>query len=167
MGPGILSRSGSRAAAPRAAGFTLIELVVVVAVLSVLAVGAGLVASRSGAAADAGDLNRFRGQFETARARAIQGRQALGFEITARGFQSTRRTAEGWEPGAREQRWRGRVVFLQRSARRLPDAPDIVILPDGRTSAFSLSFSGGSQRGLRCTSDGYSGLICAGDRDRR
>lgn len=158
---GRARRPAARGAAPEhSAGFTLIELVIVVAVLSVLAVGAGLVASRSGRAAEQSDLQRFRQQFETVRARAIQGRQALGIKITAKGFRGAHQAEQGWVMSQQENRWRGRAVLQSDGPRQDTDAPDIILLSNGRSSAFTLSFFTSGARRARCVSDGFSGLTC-------
>lgn len=146
----------------RTAGFTLIELVVVVAMLSVLAVGAGLVASRGGNSAMASDMQRFQRQAETMRARAVQGRQVLGLFVTDRGFQAAVDTVKGWEKHQTETRWRGRVAIEARAPRRVPNSPQILFLPDGRVSAFTLSFSKSSGRRSVCRSDGFAGVSCDG-----
>ncbi|MGJ8628462.1 MAG: GspH/FimT family pseudopilin [Sulfitobacter sp.] len=144
------------------AGFTLIELVVVVAVVSVLAVGAGLVASRGGASAMASDLKRFQRQSKTMRDRAVQGRQVLGLYVTDRGFQSAVETADGWQEHQNETRWRGRVVLQLKTPRRVPNNPHIRFLPDGRVSEFTLSFASGGGRRSECQSDGFAGISCDG-----
>lgn len=144
------------------AGFTLIELVVVVAVLSVLAVGAGLVASRGGTSAMASDLQRFKTQVDTMRARAIQGRQVLGLYVTDRGFQVAVETADGWEEHHTETRWRGRAVLKLQTPRHVPNSPHIRFLPDGRVSAFTLSFTSGGGRRSDCRSDGFAEVLCDG-----
>jgi len=143
----------------RAAGFTLIELVVVVAVLSVLAVGAGLVASRGGTSATSSDLQRFQKHIETARARAMQGRQVQGLFVTDRGFQMSVETDDGWDKSHRETRWRGRVTLQMKTPRKDPNIPHILILPDGRVSAFTLLFAGNGYRSA-CQSDGFTGVTC-------
>lgn len=144
------------------AGFTLIELVVVVAVVSVLAVGAGLVASRGGTSAMASDLKRFQTKTEAMRARAVQGRQVLGLYVTDRGFQVAVETADGWEEHQTETRWRGRAVLQLQTPRQVPNSPHIRFLPDGRVSAFTLSFASSGGRRSECRSDGFAGVSCDG-----
>jgi len=142
--------------AGRCAGFSLIELVVVVAIVAVLATGASLVAARSGDATALSDQQRFLRGLERTRARAIQGRQTLGITLGRRGLQIATRTAEGWQVSDRAVRWRDRVTVLRRADRAGPGAPDIVILPNGQVSEFAVSFGRGTGGG-RATCRGTAG----------
>ena len=63
----------------------------------------------------------------------------------------------GQEDG-QEVRWRGRVGFAPQEPPGSGDAPEIVFLSNGRTSAFSIRF--GSGAGQLCRSDGWTGLTC-------
>ncbi|WP_299297320.1 prepilin-type N-terminal cleavage/methylation domain-containing protein [uncultured Tateyamaria sp.] len=139
-------RSGS-------AGFSLIELVVVVAIVAVLATGASLVAARSGDATALSDQQRFVRGLERTRARAIQGRQTLGIALGRGGLQIATRTQDGWQVSDRAVRWRNRVTVLRRADRTGPEAPDIVILPNGQVSEFTVSF-GRNERSGRTTCRG-------------
>lgn len=161
MGSELTShRTGSGLVEDRTSGFTLIELMVVVAVLSVLAVGAGLVASRGGKSAATTDLQRFERHIQTARARALQGRQVRGLFVTTRGFQPTVETVDGWDKSQREIRWRGGVTLQLGAHRQGPKTPHIVLLPDGRVSPFTLSFAPDGSRRIVCRSDGSAGVSC-------
>lgn len=161
MGSKLASHpTGSDLIEDRTSGFTLIELMVVVAVLSVLAVGAGLVASRGGKSAATTDLQRFERHIQIARARAMQGRQVQGLFVTARGFQPTVETNDGWDKKQIETRWRGDVVLQLATPRRGPNSPHILLLPDGRVSPFSLSFAPKDGRRIVCRSDGNTRMSC-------
>lgn len=138
------------------AGFTLIELLVAVAVLAVLAVGASLAATRGTGGAD--DAQRFAQSYASARQLAVQGQERRGLAITPRGSRSTRYAEETWQDTAPEIRWRGRVAFAPQGARQPATLPEIVFLPNGRTSAFTIRFGGTG--GQVCTSDGWTGLTC-------
>ncbi|MCJ7874790.1 prepilin-type N-terminal cleavage/methylation domain-containing protein [Phaeobacter sp. J2-8] len=148
------------AGSARSAGFTLIELMVVVAVLSVLAVGVGFFVSRSDRTAQESDVLRFQRQVESARARALQGRQKQGLFVTARGFRSTVETVDGWAKPQHEIRWRGVVTLRLQTPRQGPNSPHIVMLPDGRITAFSLSFAPETNTRVICRSDGVAGMSC-------
>lgn len=144
------------------AGFSLIELMVVVAVLAVLAVGASLSAGRTGGGQS--DMQRFSQQFQLARALAIQGRQARGMRVTPKGFSLTTLEDDGWAELGQQRRWK-ETVSLQIPLRASGGAaslraPNIVVLPNGTATAFSIRFDVGASASTRCTQDGETGLIC-------
>lgn len=143
------------------AGFTLIELMICVAIISVLAVGATLSLGRVGSAADT-DLDRFRRLHDTARDLAIREQSRRGLDLDAQGLRIAQLGPEGWQRGDRGIAWRGQVNLSRPVAAEpsLPGTPDIVFLGNGRSSAFTLTFTirGGPVR--RCRSDGWRGLTC-------
>lgn len=140
------------------AGFSLLELMVSVAVLAVLAVGVGMSTGAVVPGAER-DAQRFQRTFEQIWALAILARQEQGLEITPRGLSLSRRTAEGWEEARRLYDWRGQTRLVSSSPVPV-GAPRIRLRSDGGTSAFAVSFSGGGET-FRCASDGWSGLTCA------
>ena len=137
------------------AGFSLIELLVAVAVLSVLTVGAVLATGRGGP--DQGsDMARFEVLFDRARALAIEGRQARGLVITPDGVQMAQPGAGDWQVSRTVLPWQNRVAFLAPGARTGLNQPDIRLLPNGRSTVFSIEFD----RTGRCESDGWTGVSC-------
>ncbi|WP_204115944.1 prepilin-type N-terminal cleavage/methylation domain-containing protein [Shimia biformata] len=145
------------------AGFTLIEALIVTAVLSVLAVGLVLGLGRHGPGSS--DQARFARAFGTAQALAVQGRETRGIFVTDRGMGQAVLTAEGWLELGRGTRWRGRVSLSAVRSPGLSDAPEVILLPTGEASVFSVSFAdAGGTAGAdgRCESDGWSGLTCVG-----
>ena len=138
------------------AGFSLIELLVVIAVLSVLAVGASLAATRAPGRTD--DADRFARIFAQLRQLSVQGQQWRGLNIRPRGHQMAGRSDGQWLDSGRETRWRGQVTFATDGPIAGDNSPEIVFLPNGRTSAFSIRFGAGA--GTLCQSDGWTGLIC-------
>lgn len=142
------------------AGFSLIELLVVIAVLSVLAVGAALATGRGGPqTAQSSDMARFETAFATQAALAVQGREARGLAVQGAGLRGLRPDpGGGWTAAGPERPWRGRVAFLREAAEAfVPGGPDIRFLPNGRSSAFSISFAADG----RCESNGWTGLTCS------
>lgn len=136
-----------------------------VAVLSVLAVGVGLSATRSGPSGGQADAQRFERYMQTARAQAIQGRQTLGLFMTGTGYIPAVRSAKGWEKRTQATRWRAPATLQLKTPRRGPNDPDIVLLPNGQLTAFTLSFASGAfaSRGSGktvCRSDGNEAVTC-------
>jgi len=140
-----------------AQGFSLVELLVVIAVLAILSVGATLVVSRGGSTSEsASDMTRFKTHYTTLRALAIQGRETHGLSVQGAGMRQVRLGEGGWVQAGSMQLWRGKVSISRQAEAHEPGGPDIRFLANGRTSAFSISFGTGS----RCQSDGWTGLTC-------
>ena len=130
----------------------------VVAIVSTLAVGVTLSVGR-GSGGD-GDLDRFRAAWALQQALAIEGREMRGLRLSPKGMEvMVWRLGEmggAWQAQGDLRPWQGRVaVSVDRPTP--PGAPDIVFLPDGRGSAFSVAFAVGS---ARCESDGWAELTC-------
>ena len=89
---------------------------------------------------------------------AVQGQSPRGLQITPRGLRMVSRRDGIWQEDGQEVRWRGRVGFAPQEPPGSGDAPEIVFLSNGRTSAFSIRF--GSGAGQLCRSDGWTGLTC-------
>lgn len=152
------------------AGVTLIELVVVMAVMASLVLGAVLIRP-PGAGAAGRDLQRFRAAYDQARSLAVHGQTRRGLALTAAGLRVSRwsqaarlnggwldrgRMDSGWQISAQLQPWRGRVSYQIAGPGAVNDTPDILFLANGQTTAFSIQFDQG-----QCHSDGWTGLICA------
>jgi len=147
----ISPRSGPR-------GFTLIELLVVVAVLAVLSVGATLTLGRGGATASQ-DMTLFRQIFDQQRAMSITGQQVRGLKLMPRGLFTGQYRTSGWELSNVQVGFSGQAILSARTVVGTPpEDPQIVILPNGQTTPFSVVFSGGG----RCETDGWKGLVCDG-----
>lgn len=133
---------------------TLIELVVVVAVLASLGLGVTLAVGRGGQRAES-DLRAFQSAYDQARSLAIHGQVRRGLLLEAKGRRSALWGAEGWQVSDQLQPWRGQVSYLVDGPQARRDAPNILFLPNGQTSAFRIQFDQ-----IGCRSDGWTGLIC-------
>lgn len=153
---------GRPAACPRVSGaatdgFTLIEMLVAISVLSVLSVGAVL-ALRGDAAQQGGQraAERFRSGFEATRRLAVAGQERRGIALDPRGWRPVRETAAGWIAEGPLLAWQRRPSWRVEGPAPVRGAPEILLLPNGAGSVFSLTYPGGPQ----CSSDGWTGLVC-------
>ncbi|WP_299421834.1 prepilin-type N-terminal cleavage/methylation domain-containing protein [uncultured Shimia sp.] len=137
-------------------GFSLIELLIAVAVMAVLAVGASLSVGRSQATAPQ-DQALFQHTFDQLSDLAITSGQSRGMKFTPKGMQLATSTAQGWNISDQVLRWRGQVVVTSHPS--ASNAPEIVFLANGENTVFSIVFSKESHIS-RCLSDGLLGLSC-------
>lgn len=142
----------SRGTAER--GFTLVELLVAVAILAVLALGAGLVRARApDADAAAATLAR---AFELARRSAVAAQRPTGLEVTEAGLQVVALSAEGvWMATGPEHHLRARPRVRALGPGAPAAGPAVRFLPTGETSAVAIQLGG-----LSCRATGWSGLAC-------
>lgn len=130
-------------------GLSLVELLVVTAVLAVLAGGVTLAIGRG---AGPPDVPRFAALFETQRSLAIAGQQRRGLAFDADGARIALRSGAGWQMSGPPT-----VLGPVRFDRQWP-APQIEFLPTEQTSAFAVTLPDGA----RCATDGWAGLSCDG-----
>ena len=142
----------------RSAGFTLIELLVAVAGMAVLTLGAVLAAGRGQVSQAGPDMALFKERFEVAQALAIEGRRTGGLAVRNDETQLYWRVGADWETRSDPVPWRDRVEFNGRRPTGVEAGPDIVFLPSGQSTSFTISFDGGT-----CANDGWTGLRCADD----
>jgi prepilin-type N-terminal cleavage/methylation domain-containing protein len=143
------------------AGVTLIELMVVVAIMSVLAVGVSITAVRTDRTSSGTDRTWFERSYDRNRTLAIHGQQSRGLNVRPNGLVPVHMTPDGWAPQTSAHRWADRVALNTRQVFDAPpQQPDIMFLSNGQTTAFDISFSTGLAQALHCRSNGWTGLIC-------
>lgn len=147
-----------------AAGFSLLEMVVVVAVMATLTLAATLsVGRRSGPS----DAVHFAGAYGALMDAALLGQEARGLRVMSAGWQVLRPVApgQGWQVSGPVQKFRDAVVFEGTDgpilARERPDppVPDLVFLPDGELTPVTVRFAAGGVVTL-CRAVPLAGLDC-------
>lgn len=137
----------------RAAGFTLVELMIVVTVLSLLTLTVGLGVNRP-RNETAQDWSRFKAVHDRMREQAVLGREVLGLAVSADGYQRLRRAGGHWQEIGAPVRWRSAVTVQQPFDRRAP----LVFGPGGQGTKLRLRFDGGAV--VICESDGWAAVSC-------
>jgi len=154
-----LSRGGER-------GFSLLEMVVVVAVIATLSVGASLAIGTRGGTPDA---PRLAATYDALRDAALLGQEARGLRLVPGGWQVLlpgAGPAPGWRVSGGVQQFRSEARFegargpiLPAPPEDRPPQPDIVFLPDGEVTPFEVVFvTEGAV--TACRSLGLAGLDC-------
>lgn len=150
------------------AGVSLIELLVVVAILSVLAVGVSL-PLRQSADPTRADARLFQSVYARSRAQAVHGGTLRGLQVDSRGLRLMQRVAADpaqppqWQLSDQPIRWQGRAVFRATgpsAATLTAPQPDILFLPNGQTSAFELRLTARRHAPVSCSGDGWSEVSC-------
>ncbi len=133
-------------------GFTLVELLLVVAVLSILAIGSTLAVGRAAPSVrpDAQLLAALDAELAM---RAQVARQAQALEVTASGYWRLERRGEGWHPRGTAGSWSGRADWGPAGSLTL------VFLPDGRASPYAVNFRDAAF-GWRCVRTLWSEPQC-------
>ena len=157
------------ALSPHDHGFSLIEVLVVVAVLSVLSVSVTLSIGRGGGSQEPSAVQRFQDMIASKQQSSILERRSHAIAISQSGVQSLSRDVEsgawrlGGTPGRADMVW-----VMQRgfdSSVLIPYAPEaesparLLFLPDGRHTPFRLTILN-ETRNVECSSDGWGSVAC-------
>jgi type II secretion system protein H len=137
------------------AGFSLIELTVVVAILSVLSVSVSLALRERPTTTDA---TRFARAYELAKSQAIHSGARHGLSMTRTTFSSGTFRDGAWQSAAQAQSFDGTATLRLASAPD-PEGPTLVFLPTGQTTAFELDLTA-TQNRQTCRTDGWAPLTC-------
>ena len=143
------------------AGFSLLELMAVVAILSVLTVGAMLALGRPapGPGRDAATLETL---FREMRQIAVQGQRPVGLDLTQQGWRRADPVPGGWTRAGREVAWAGPVGIVALPPAPRPgsaEPPTVIFLRDGRVTPVTLQL-GPSGTGVACATDGFAPFRC-------
>ena len=139
----------------KSAGFTLIELMIVVTILSLLTLSVSLGLSRP-RNESAQDWSRFMALHDRLRGQAILSGDILGLTVDADGYQRVRWLGGDWVGEGTRAPWRDPVVVIAPTDRRAP----LVFGPGGQSTAVNLQFGTGTGA-TRCISDGWAPVTCS------
>jgi type II secretion system protein H len=146
-------------------GFTLIELVIVVTVLSILTISVGLSMSFGRVERQAADdAKQFQTYFERLKSNAINRQKVQGLVVSAIGWRIVEFDSQKqmWNMEGHDIRWRGGADFRKKTSgifTGVGRVPDVIILPDGRSTAFDIRFINNETTSY-CTNDGWTGVLC-------
>jgi len=160
-------RTERRPAAVAARGVTLIELVVVLAILSLLALPAVLRLGGGGVLGGEDPTGRvaaqLRAELGQARDRALLGARPGALAPQPDGWDWLARDgAGGWAGQGAGPRFPGLVLEWELGGTRLAvPGPVLPVLPDGRTPPLGLRLTRGREA-RACHSDGWDELTCTG-----
>ncbi len=139
------------------AGFTLIEVLVVVAALSILTATVGLSVSTRGQGAQ-GDPARLLELDADLRRAALFGGQPAGFRLTEGGVQPLVLERGVWAEDGPEIVWHGTADWTGLDTPRARGSV-IAYLPDGRSTPFTLLLRDGADA-RTCRADGWRAAEC-------
>lgn len=148
---------------PNSAGFSLLEMVVVVAVLAVLSVSVSFAVGR-GTSAPGADATRFAALHTRLREAAVLGRHVQALAIGQTGWQVMTREGTAWVSAGRPGQFRSAARFEGTTGPlggpKISAAPDLFFLPDAQVTPFSVTFIAPGVI-TRCATNGWAALDCS------
>ena len=137
-----------------AAGFTLIELMIVVAVLALLTTTLSLSVNRPRGGQSA-DWARFEAVHNRLRQEAVLARQITGLSVSPEGYQRLRWSDGDWRKVGDLVGWRDAVMVLE----PFDAAAPLEFAPSGQSTALRIRFEAGAGNVI-CEGDGWSPVSC-------
>lgn len=152
----------------RCRGFTLLELMIVIVLVGVLLGMVSLAGGGSPAREVKQEAEAMMQVIHQLRQRAVFEGQEYGLRLSTDGYRAMRLEVRGWEPVAALSRWplSARVRFQQDGYGVELDAdegpPQLLILSNDETSAFTLTFESGNRAWLSLSGDGHGEVVIDG-----
>ncbi|MGE7990369.1 prepilin-type N-terminal cleavage/methylation domain-containing protein [Pseudomonas sp. NPDC089554] len=143
----------------RSRGFTLLELLLVLAVLGVVIGMAGLAPTRSPQRLAAQEAQLFLQFFEHVREQATLQGQTLGIQVDEHGYRLARLTEQGWRGGGKPQSSELALHLRLDDTRALDGPAQLVLAGDEEHVPFTLYFSQGDEALACVVSDGLNAQL--------
>lgn len=142
---------------PRDAGLSLIEVMVVVAIVSILSAGSLFLLARPGASVP--DWKRLERAYQNQRVAAITGAKPMALSLTAAHW-----TPQIWQGADADTPWSN--LAEPRPWSVPPAAPDtlpqrVIFLPTGRASGLELRLPRADGTAILCRANGWEALSCS------